>query len=141
MPTILNSKTIDLSETIAEIRGVQQLVSQITADASDTEPRQWTEHGVLRTTYFSMKDGNQEFSVERWDYPAATHQDWHTHAEGKSGHIVSGLLTLHTEDGARTLQPFDPFYIAPNQPHRFSTMQGASAYVFVLTGHPAHGGA
>jgi len=103
-------------------------------------PQTIDDDGTVRTTIFSHTHQSSVITVERWDYPPSTAQPWHDHPEPKSGHIVSGEMTIEVDGGGlRKLTPFDPFYIFAGQRHRFLTTCGTSLYVMIATGHPAHG--
>jgi len=139
----LNSKTMDLSgvsDVVATCRRVSAAVMQATALDPAVIEQTVDGDGVVRTVLFTHEHKDSVVSLERWDYPPGTQQDWHDHPEAKSGHVVSGELTFESASGGtRHMTPYDPFYTYPGELHRFSTKEGASLYVAIATGHPSHG--
>ena len=138
------SKTIDLSNTIAELRELQTLAANGLKDARYIDG-DGVRCGVVQvrgdgiTATVLAKDTLGAYEVARWDIAPGYRHDWHTHACAKMGSIINGDLTLRTARGEREMRQGDSFHVAEGEQHSVSSTTGSSVLVLLVTGHPAHG--
>ncbi len=141
MTTVLQSTPTEPS-CLTLIRQVQTEAADY-LDGTDVEPcdvpQEVWGNGMVVTQIHDSSESHG-YVVERYDIPPNTAQDFHSHAEPKSGHVVSGVIRIETIQGGRNLRPFETWHLDSREMHRFvTTSEPASLIVVRVVGHPAHG--
>ncbi len=65
-------------------------------------------------------------SIFQWSDSPNTYYDWHTHPYQEVRWIISGSITIGTEDGEFNLKPGDVIFVSPGEKHWAKTDEGVT---------------